>query len=159
MKRQARTGGVRQQPEVYVEDAIRTGAFLVAMSLWHSHPQKTKLPSMNEAVKQIDQEVLTTWPTEAISHAENVVYRLYGMYEFVVNDAPEQAEDAGPASLFCGKVFDGELSFALKLAREMGDPTGAPCLPGCHPRSMPTGTAFTVPIIFMMFCWICTFPG
>ena len=40
-----------------------------------------------------------------------------------------------------------------------GDPTGAPCLPGCHPRSMPTGTAFTVPIIFMMFCWICTFPG
>ncbi|HFF0749242.1 TPA: phage minor tail protein G, partial [Escherichia coli] len=32
-----------------------------------------------------------------ISHAENVVYRLSGMYEFVVNDAPEQAEDAGPA--------------------------------------------------------------
>ncbi|ENA72298.1 bacteriophage lambda minor tail family protein [Escherichia coli 179550] len=28
---------------------------------------------MNEAVKQIEQEVLTTWPTEAISHAENVV--------------------------------------------------------------------------------------
>ncbi|WP_429153900.1 phage minor tail protein domain-containing protein, partial [Aeromonas veronii] len=27
---------------------------------------------MNEAVKQIEQEVLTTWPTEAISHAENV---------------------------------------------------------------------------------------
>ncbi|STI01062.1 phage minor tail protein [Escherichia coli] len=25
---------------------------------------------MNEAVKQIEQEVLTTWPTEAISHAE-----------------------------------------------------------------------------------------
>lgn len=43
------------------------------------------------------------------------------------------------------------------LARR--DPTGVPCLPGCHPRSMPTGTAFTVPIIFMMFCWICTFPG
>ena len=35
--------------------------------------------------------------TEAISHAENVVYRLSGMYEFVVNNAPEQAEDAGPA--------------------------------------------------------------
>ena len=52
---------------------------------------------INEAVKQIEQEVLTTWPTEAISHAENVVYRLSGMYEFVVNDAPEQAEDAGPA--------------------------------------------------------------
>ncbi|MEN1388179.1 phage minor tail protein G, partial [Pseudomonas aeruginosa] len=27
----------------------------------------------------------------------NVVYRLSGMYEFVVNDAPEQAEDSGPA--------------------------------------------------------------
>ncbi|EGI33464.1 minor tail protein G, partial [Escherichia coli TA271] len=26
-----------------------------------------------------------------------MVYRLSGMYEFVVNDAPEQAEDAGPA--------------------------------------------------------------
>ncbi|HHJ2648699.1 TPA: phage minor tail protein G, partial [Escherichia coli] len=80
-----------------VEDAIRTGACVVAMSLWHNHPQKTQMPSMNEAVKQIEQEVLTTWPTEAISHAENVVYRLSGMYEFVVNDAPEQAEDAGPA--------------------------------------------------------------
>ena len=83
--------------QVSVEDLIRGGAFLVAMSLWHNHPQKTKQPSMNEAVKQIEQEVLTTWPTEAISHAENVVYRLSGMYEFVVNDTPEQTEDAGPA--------------------------------------------------------------
>ncbi|EMO3183367.1 phage minor tail protein G, partial [Escherichia coli] len=80
-----------------VEDLVRTGAFLVAMSLWHSHPQKTKMPSMNEAVKQIEQEVLTTWPTEAIAQAENVVMRLSGMSEFVVNDAPEQADDAGPA--------------------------------------------------------------
>ena len=94
MKQQAESDSNRK---FTVEDAIRTGAFLVAMSLWHNHPQKTKLPSMNEAVKQIEQEVLTTWPTEAISHAENVVYRLSGMSEFVVNDAPEQAEDAGPA--------------------------------------------------------------
>lgn len=69
----------------------------MAMSLWHNHPQKTKLPSMNEAITQIEQEVLTTWPTEAIAQAENVVYRLSGMSEFVVNNAPEQAEDAGPA--------------------------------------------------------------
>ena len=97
MKRQAEQAESDSNRKFTVEDAIRTGAFVVAMSLWHNHPQKTKQPSMNEAVKQIEQEVLTTWPTEAISHAENVVYRLSGMYEFVVNDAPEQAEDAGPA--------------------------------------------------------------
>ena len=97
LKRRAEQAESSGNLQVSVEDLVRTGAFLVAMSLWHNHPQKTKLPSMNEAITQIEQEVLTTWPTEAISHAENVVYRLSGMYEFVVNDAPEQAEDAGPA--------------------------------------------------------------
>ena len=97
LKRRAEEAEASGNLQVSVEDLVRTGAFLVAMSLWHNHPKKTKLPSMNEAVKQIEQEVLTTWPTEAISHAENVVYRLSGMYEFVVNDAPEQTEDAGPA--------------------------------------------------------------
>ena len=97
LKRRAEQAESCGNLQVSVEDLVRTGAFLVAMSLWHNHPQKTKQPSMNEAVKQIEQEVLTTWPTEAISHAENVVYRLSGMYEFVMNDAPEQAEDVGPA--------------------------------------------------------------
>ena len=97
MKQQAEQADSDSNRQVALADLIKTGAFVVAMSLWHNHPQKTKQPSMNEAVKQIEQEVLTTWPTEAISHAENVVYRLSGMYEFVVNDAPEQAEDAGPA--------------------------------------------------------------
>lgn len=97
LKRRAEEAEASGNLQVSVEDLVRTGAFLVAMSLWHNHPQKTKQPSMNEAVKQIEQEVLTTWPAEAISHAENVVYRLSGMYEFVVNDAPEQAEDSGPA--------------------------------------------------------------
>ena len=97
LKRRAEQAESSGNLQVSVEDLVRTGAFLVAMSLWHNHPQKTQMPSMNEAVKQIEQEVLTTWPTEAISHAENVVYRLSGMYEFVVNDAPEQAEDAGSA--------------------------------------------------------------
>ena len=97
LKRRAEEAEASGNLQVSVEDLVRTGAFLVAMSLWHNHPQKTKLPSMNEAVKQIEQEVLTTWPTEAISHAENVVYRLSGMYGFVVNDAPDQAEDSGPA--------------------------------------------------------------
>ncbi|HCQ3678127.1 phage tail assembly chaperone G [Escherichia coli] len=97
MKQQAEQADSDSNRQVALADLIKTGAFVVAMSLWHNHPQKTKQPSMNEAVKQIEQEVLTTWPTEAISHAENVVYRLSGMYEFVVNDAPDQSEDAGPA--------------------------------------------------------------
>ncbi|GHK73503.1 hypothetical protein ECZU12_49140 [Escherichia coli] len=59
MKRQAEQAESDSNRKFTVEDAIRTGAFLVAMSLWHNHPKKTKLPSMNEAVKQIEQEVLT----------------------------------------------------------------------------------------------------
>ncbi|EJG6471656.1 phage minor tail protein G, partial [Escherichia coli] len=43
------------------------------------HPQKTQSPSMNEAVMQIEQEVLTTWPADAIARAEDVVLRLSGM--------------------------------------------------------------------------------
>ncbi|EII95843.1 phage tail assembly chaperone G [Escherichia coli] len=97
LKEQAEQAESSGNLQVSVEELIRTGAFLVAMSLWHNHPQKTQLPSMNEAITQIEQEVLTTWPTEAIAQAENVVYRLSGMSEFVVNDAPEQADDAGPA--------------------------------------------------------------
>ncbi|KNF58955.1 tail protein [Escherichia coli] len=97
LKRRAEQAESSGNLQVSVEDLVRTGAFLVAMSLWHNHPQKTQSPSMNEAVMQIEQEVLTTWPADAISHAENVVYRLSGMYEFVVNNAPEQTEDAGPA--------------------------------------------------------------
>lgn len=97
LKRRAEEAEASGNLQVSVEDLVRTGAFLVAMSLWHNHPKKTQMPSMNEAVKQIEQEVLTTWPAEAISHAENVVYRLSGMYGFVVNDAPDQAEDSGPA--------------------------------------------------------------
>mgnify|MGYP002611333560 FL=1 len=97
LKRRAEEAEATGNLQVSVEDLVRTGAFLVAMSLWHNHPQKTKLPSMNEAITQIEQEVLTTWPTEAIAQAENVVLRLSGMSEFVVNNAPEQADDAGPA--------------------------------------------------------------
>ncbi|GDL70159.1 phage minor tail protein [Escherichia coli] len=36
---------------------------------------------MNEAVMQIEQEVLTTWPADAIARAEDVVLHLSGMSE------------------------------------------------------------------------------
>ncbi len=52
MKRQAEQAESDSNRKFTVEDAIRTGAFLVAMSLWHNHPKKTKLPSMNEAVNR-----------------------------------------------------------------------------------------------------------
>ena len=82
-RREAEASGNLQ---VSVEDLVRTGAFLVAMSLWHNHPQKTQSPSMNEAVMKIEQEVLTTWPADAIARAEDVVLRLSGMIEAVRPD-------------------------------------------------------------------------
>ncbi|HGU3168256.1 TPA: phage minor tail protein G, partial [Escherichia coli O103:H2] len=59
LKRRAEEAEASGNLQVSVEDLVRTGAFLVAMSLWHNHPQKTASPSMNEAVMQIEQEVLT----------------------------------------------------------------------------------------------------
>lgn len=79
MKRQAEQAESDSNRKFTVEDAIRTGAFLVAMSLWHNHPEKVQLLSMNEAVMQIEQDVLTTWPADAIARAEEVVLRLSGM--------------------------------------------------------------------------------
>ncbi len=60
LKRRAEEAEASGNLQVSVEDLVRTGAFLVAMSLWHNHPQKTQSPSMNEAVMKIEQEVLTT---------------------------------------------------------------------------------------------------
>ncbi len=53
LKRRAEQAESSGNLQVSVEDLVRTGAFLVAMSLWHNHPQKTASPSMNEAVMQI----------------------------------------------------------------------------------------------------------
>lgn len=86
MKQQAEQAESDSNRQVTVEDAIRTGAFVVAMSLWHNHPQKTQSPSMNEAVMKIEQEVLTTWPADAIARAEDVVLCLSGMIEAVRPD-------------------------------------------------------------------------
>ncbi|HIE1972614.1 TPA: phage tail assembly chaperone G [Escherichia coli] len=104
LKRRAEQAESSGNLQVSVEDLVRTGAFLVAMSLWHNHPQKMQMPSMNEAVKQIEQEVLTSWPAEAIAQAENAVLRLSGMSGPVVNDIPEQTDESGPAeSVSAGK--------------------------------------------------------
>ncbi len=81
LKRRAEEAEVSGNLQVSVEDLVRTGAFLVAMSLWHNHPQKTQSPSMNEAVMKIEQEVLTTWPADAVARAEEVVLCLSGMSE------------------------------------------------------------------------------
>ena len=86
MKQQAEQAESDSNRQVTVEDAIRTGACVVAMSLWHNHPQKTQSPSMNEAVMKIEQEVLTTWPADAIARAEDVVLCLSGMIEAVRPD-------------------------------------------------------------------------
>ncbi|TXQ89867.1 phage tail assembly chaperone G [Escherichia coli] len=79
LKRRAEEAEASGNLQVSVEDLVRTGAFLVAMSLWHNHPEKVQLLSMNEAVMQIEQDVLTTWPADAIARAEEVVLRLSGM--------------------------------------------------------------------------------
>lgn len=51
--------------------------------LWLNRGQP---PSMNEAVMKIEQEVLTTWPADAIARAEDVVLCLSGMIEAVRPD-------------------------------------------------------------------------
>lgn len=62
-----------------LDDLVRDGALLVAMSLWHNHALKGTLPSLRQETDRIMQEVLTTWPVEAIAAGRNVVARLSGM--------------------------------------------------------------------------------
>ncbi|WP_407236051.1 phage tail assembly chaperone G [Escherichia coli] len=85
LKRRAEEAEASGNLQVSVEDLVRTGAFLVAMSLWHNHPQKTQSPSMNEAVMKIEQEVLTTGLPMPL-RAEDVVLCLSGMIEAVRPD-------------------------------------------------------------------------
>lgn len=106
MKRQVEQAELDSNRKFIVEDVIRIGAFLVAMFLWYNYSQKTQMSFMNEVVKQIEQEVFIIWFTEVIFYVENVVYRLFGMYEFVVNNVFEQIEDVG----FVEFVFAGKCS-------------------------------------------------
>ncbi|MFB5644538.1 phage tail assembly chaperone G [Kluyvera ascorbata] len=58
---------------------IKSGALLVAMSLWHTHSLKGTHNTPKEDVEQIQNEVLMTWPLEIISAAEYSVKLLSGM--------------------------------------------------------------------------------
>ncbi len=52
--------------------AIRVGALLVAQSLWHNDPA-------GKTETELQTEVLSTWPAEAIAKAEYQVKKLSGM--------------------------------------------------------------------------------
>ena len=66
LKRRAEQAESCGNLQVSVEELVRTGAFLVAMSLWHNHPQKTQSPSMNEAVMKIEQVLCLSGMIEAV---------------------------------------------------------------------------------------------
>ena len=55
-----------------VELNIRAGAMVVAMSLWHSESPKPD-------IRDLQQQVMSTWPVEAIGKADTQVQVLSGM--------------------------------------------------------------------------------
>jgi phage minor tail protein G len=63
-----------------MEVTVQTGAWVVAMSLWHGHTLKGtfKEGAVAEYVK-IQQEVLSTWPLDLIAEADFRVKQLSGM--------------------------------------------------------------------------------
>lgn len=78
---------------------IRAGARVVAMSIWHG-TDKTA------SVDELHQQVLETWPVEAIGKADMQVKLLSGMIIPVTSDQDEpevaeepNAEEAAPESL------------------------------------------------------------
>ncbi|HCM1954413.1 TPA: phage minor tail protein G [Salmonella enterica subsp. salamae serovar 9,46:z4,z24:z39:z42] len=79
-----------------IEGIVRMGAMLVAMSLWHSHAAKGSLSDMDEETKKIEEEVITSWPIEAISMAEKKVLQLSGMINTDGgNDGDKEGESDG----------------------------------------------------------------
>ncbi|WP_112198370.1 phage tail assembly chaperone G [Rahnella sp. NRRL B-41462] len=55
-----------------VELNIRAGAMVVAMSLWHSESPKPD-------IRELQQQVMSTWPVEAIGKADTQIKVLSGM--------------------------------------------------------------------------------
>lgn len=73
---------------------VKSGAFLVAMSLWHGHPLKGSQGENAAAeVAKIQDEVLQTWPTELVAEAEFKVKLLSGMIAPVTDDPAEPGEE------------------------------------------------------------------
>ncbi len=68
---------------------IKSGAYVVAMSLWHGHALKgSQKENAAAEVATIQGEILETWPTELIAEAEYKVKVLSGMIE-PVSEVPE----------------------------------------------------------------------
>ncbi|HDR2792839.1 TPA: phage minor tail protein G [Enterobacter asburiae] len=73
---------------------VKSGAYLVAMSLWHGHPLKGSQGENAAAeVAKIQDEVMQTWPTELVAEAEFKVKLLSGMIAPVTDDPAEPGEE------------------------------------------------------------------
>ncbi|WP_373641962.1 phage minor tail protein G [Klebsiella quasipneumoniae subsp. similipneumoniae] len=75
-----------------VSMSIRTGARLIALSLWHNDP---KGPSEEE----LHQQVMSTWPPEAIGKAEMQIKLLSGMLAPVAEEEQSTDEDIDTTAL------------------------------------------------------------
>lgn len=73
---------------------VKSGAYLVAMSLWHGHPLKGSQGENAAAeVARIQDEVMQNWPAELIAEAEFKVKLLSGMIAPVTDDPAEPGEE------------------------------------------------------------------
>lgn len=73
---------------------MKSGAYLVAMSLWHGHSLKGSQGDNAAAeVAKIQDEVMQTWPAELIAEAEYKVKLLSGMIAPVTDDPEEPGEE------------------------------------------------------------------
>ena len=73
---------------------VKSGAFLVAMSLWHGHELKGSQGENAAAeVAKIQDEVMQTWPTELVAEAEYKVKLLSGMIAPVTDDQAASGEE------------------------------------------------------------------
>ena len=73
---------------------VKSGAYLVAMSLWHGHSLKGSQGDNAAAeVAKIQDEVMQTWPAELIAEAEFKVKLLSGMIAPVTDDMEEPGEE------------------------------------------------------------------